>query len=349
MRIAVDVGFGFIKAMNEEGEKIRFPSVVAKKSENSLKGIVGSSGDDYSVTYWETDQAGETINQKKLYVGDAGLSNGGTRKWEDKDKFNVDDLKIFIVTAVGLLNPQNDMVDLCLGLPMSYYLDKKDELVEGLKDLNAKISIVGQRSLKEVKFNSIFVFPQGAGAYYSSFCDINGNITDYNLAQSNAGVIDIGYRTVDFLVMMKGRNGIQISDNLSGSLEEDGMNVAFQNIQKAVSNDERILKEVALEEIEKAVLWFNSKFDFRSSSIDITQYEDQAYKESAEEICSKIKIRWGADGDLLSRIVVTGGGAEELFPYIKEKFDTAVLQNDCAFGNCKGYLAAQAIKMKGEV
>ena len=282
-----------------------------------------------------------------MYIGDSGLSNGGTRKWEDKDKFNVEDLKIFIVTAVGLLNPQNDTVDLCLGLPMSYYLTKKDELNEGLKDLNARISITGQRSLKEVKFNSIFVFPQGAGAYYSSFCDIDGKITDYDFAQSNAGVIDIGYRTVDYLVMMKGRNGIQISDNLSGSLEEDGMNVAFQNIQSTVSNDERIKKEVALEEIEKAILWFNSKFDYRRDTIDITQYEDQAYKESAEEICSKIKIRWGADGDLLGRIVITGGGAEELFPYIREKFDTAVLQEDCAYGNCKGYLAAQAIKMKG--
>lgn len=347
MRIAVDVGFGFIKAMNESLETVRFPSVVSKKSENSLKGIVGGSGDDYSVTYWEVNNSGENINQKKLYVGDAGLSNGGTRKWEDKDKFNVEDLKLFIVTAVGLLNPQNDVVDLCLGLPMSYYLTKKDELNEGLKDLNARISITGQRSLKEVKFNSIFVFPQGAGAYYSSFCDIDGTITDYDLAQSNAGVIDIGYRTVDFLVMMKGRNGIQISDNLSGSLEEDGMNVAFQNIQNAVSNDERVNKEVALEEIEKSILWFNSKFDFRRDSIDITQYEDQAYKESAEEICSKIKIRWGAEGDLLSRVVITGGGAEELFPYMRDKFDTAVLQEDCAYGNCKGYLAAQAIKMKG--
>lgn len=347
MRIAVDVGFGFIKAMNESLETVRFPSVVSKKSENSLKGIVGGSGDDYSVTYWEVNNSGENINQKKLYVGDAGLSNGGTRKWEDKDKFNVEDLKLFIVTAVGLLNPQNDVVDLCLGLPMSYYLTKKDELNEGLKDLNARISITGQRSLKEVKFNSIFVFPQGAGAYYSSFCDIDGTITDYDLAQSNTGVIDIGYRTVDFLVMMKGRNGIQISDNLSGSLEEDGMNVAFQNIQNAVSNDERVNKEVALEEIEKSILWFNSKFDYRRETIDITQYEDQAYKESAEEICSKIKIRWGAEGDLLSRVVITGGGAEELFPYMRDKFDTAVLQEDCAYGNCKGYLAAQAIKMKG--
>jgi len=320
---------------------------VCKKNENSLKGIVGGAGDDYSVTYWEVNKDGNYENEKKLYIGDAGLSNGGTRKWEDKDKFNVEDLKIFIVTAVGLLNPQNEKVDLCLGLPMSYYLEKKDELKEGLKDLNARVSIFGLKNLRMIEFESIFVFPQGAGAYYSSFCDIKGNITDYDLAQSNAGVIDIGFRTVDFLVMMKGRNGIQIADNLSGSLEEDGMNVAFQNIQKSVS--EKVFKEVALEEIEKAVLWFNSKFDFRGETIDITQYEDQAYKELAEEICSKIKIRWGSDGDLLSRIVITGGGAEELFPYIREKFDTAVIQEDCAFGNCKGYLAAQALKMKSEM
>ncbi len=116
MRIAVDIGFGFVKVMNEKGKKERFPSIMAKRSDKSLRGIVGSSGDDYSIVYWEDAVSGRE-NEKKLFVGDAAMTNGGTRKWEDKDQFNIEELKIFIATAVGLVNHENEEVDLCVGLP----------------------------------------------------------------------------------------------------------------------------------------------------------------------------------------------------------------------------------------
>lgn len=343
MRIAVDIGFGFIKAMSEHGNKTSFPSVISKRGETSLKGIVGGADDDYSIIYWEDGISGRE-NEKKCYVGDAGITNGGNRKWEDKSDFNEDDMKVFIATAVGLLNPSNEIVDLCVGLPMSYYMQKKDELVKVLESLNAKISYAGINGIREVKFKSIFVFPQGAGAYYSAVFECNGEIKDYNLASSSVGVIDIGYRTVDYLVMGKGRKGINIIDNLSGSLEEDGMHRAFQQIENNIS--EKVGREIGLIEVEKALLWFGGKLDYRRESYNLIEYEEQAYKERAEQISSKIKIKWGVDGDLLDIILITGGGGESLYPILKEKFEQSELQKEPAFANCKGYLGAQARKMK---
>ncbi|NFL43543.1 ParM/StbA family protein [Clostridium botulinum] len=346
MRIAVDIGFGFVKVMNEDGEKISFPSVIAKRSENSLRGIVGSSGDDYSVIYWEVDTEGEKFNEKKCYVGDAAMTNGGTRKWEDKSEFNVEEMKTFISTAVALVNTKNEPVDICVGLPMSYYLQKRDELKEVLQSINAKICISGINRVGEIKFNSVFCFPQGAGAYYGAIFDKDGKIKDYNLATSSVGVIDIGYRTVDYLVMGKGRKGISIIDGLSGSLEEDGMNKAFQNIQKTVSELSEIQHEIPLLDIEKAILWFGSKLDYRRNTINITEYEEEAYKDHAENISAKIKIKWGNEGDLLTTILITGGGATALYPTIQNKFEQAELQEDCSYANCEGYLGAQAKKIK---
>lgn len=345
MRIAVDIGFGFVKVMNDKGIQESFPSVIAKKSDNSLKGIVGGSGDDYSVIYWELAEQNEKKNEKKCYVGDAGMTNGGTRKWEDKSEFNVEEMKIFISTAVGLVNPDNEEVDLSVGLPMSYYLIKKDELTTVLESINARISI-GNQKICEINFKSVFCFPQGAGAYYGAIFDRNGNVKDFKLAGSSVGIIDIGYRTVDYLVMGKGRKGINIIDSLSGSLEEDGMNKCFQNIQSIVSELSEVQHEIPLKDVEKAILWYGGKLDYRRTTINLLPYEESSYKEHAETIASKIKIKWGTEADLLSAILITGGGGEPLFLTLKTKFEQGELQKNCSYANCEGYLGAQARKMK---
>jgi len=338
MRIAVDIGFGFVKAMNEKGKKVIFPSVLAKRPETSLRGIVGGAGDDYSITYKEGNT---TLN---MFVGDAGITNGGNRKWEDKDQFNIDELKIFIATAVGLVNENNENVDLCVGLPMSYYLLKKDELIKILNSVSAEVTYEGIKDARSIKFDSVFCFPQGAGAYYSAICNIDGSIKDYNLATTSVGVIDIGYRTVDFIVMGKGRKGITMLDALSGSLEEDGMIRAYQLMDRAVS--EKIGREIGIIEIEKAVLWFGCKLDYRRETINLIPYVEAAYKDIAESIAAKLKQKWGSEADLLSAILITGGGGQELFPYLKEKFISAELQENASFANCEGYLGAQMRKMK---
>lgn len=343
MRIAVDIGFGFIKVMNENGKKEDFPSVVAKRAENSLRGIVGGEGDDYSVLYWE-ENGKEKINEKKCYVGDAGMTNGGTRKWEDKTDFNVDEMKIFISTAISLVNPSNEPVDLCVGLPMSYYLQKRDELIEILENIKANI-VIGRNDVNTIEFKSVFCFPQGAGAYYSATLETDGKVKDYELIKSSVGVIDIGYRTVDYLVMGKGRKGISIIDGLSGSLEEDGMNKAFQNMQKTVSDLDEVQQEIPLNEVEKAVLWFEGDLDYRGTTINIKEIEKQAYKEHAENIASKIKLKWGREGDMLTKILITGGGGKTLYSTLENKFAQSELPKDSSYSNCAGYLGMQARKL----
>lgn len=346
MRIAVDIGFGFVKSMNEFGMKTSFPSVLAKRSDSALKSIIGGAVDDYSVTYWEGSADGIRENEKKLYIGEAAMTNGGERKWDDKGKFNVDDLKVFITAAVGLINPNNESVDLCVGLPMSYYVEVKDALREALKSLKANISILGHKPLRKVDINSLFIFPQGAGAYYAAIYNIDGEIKDYELAGSSVGVIDIGYRTVDYLVMGKGRKGLTMLDGMYGSLEEEGMKVAYLDIQRSLIDDGMVKEEVGIIEIEKAILWFGGNFEYKTGDINVTEYEERAYKERSEQIASKIKIKWGAEGNVIRKIFITGGGGETLFPFLKSKFDQAVLQDNPSHANCEGYLGAQARKMK---
>lgn len=344
MRIGVDLGFGFVKVLNDKGDKKSFPSIIAKRADSSLKKVIGGSDDDYAITYWEDDGSGAEI-EKKFYVGDAGMTNGGERRWEDKTKINVDDIKVFIATAVGLVNSKNEPVDICVGLPMSYYMEKKDELKETLKSIKAKVQISGHSGIREINCNSITVFPQGAGAYYAAMWDVNGKLKEQNmnLVTSSVGIIDIGYRTVDYLVMGKGRKGITMMENLSGSLEDDGMNIAFQEIERVMS--EKLKRNIGLIEIEKALMWFGGKLEYKREEYNLIPYEESAYSDRAEQIASKLKIKWGIEGDLLSTIIITGGGGEALYPVLKNSFEQAQLQDNASFANCEGYLGVQARKI----
>lgn len=346
MRIAVDIGFGFVKVLNENGVKQSFPSVLAKRSDSALKGIIGGASDDYSVQYWEEGENGSKVNERKVYVGEAAMTNGGERKWDDKGKFNIEDLKVFITTAIGLVNPDNEEIELCVGLPMGYYVEVRETLRDALGGLRAYVSIAGQKPVRQVKISSMFIFPQGAGAYYAAIYEINGEIKDYELAGASVGVVDIGYRTVDYLVMGKGRKGITMIEGMYGSLEEDGMNVAFQDIQKALLDEGVVKEEVGIIEIEKALLWFGGNLEYKTGDINITEYEARAYEERAEQIASKIKLKWGAEGNHLRKIFITGGGGEALYQMLSGKFEQAVLQVNPSHANCEGYLGAQARKMK---
>jgi len=357
MRVAVDIGFGFVKVMTEHGKRTMFPSLVKNRIETGLKAIIGGKQDDYAITYWEVqnDNSNEKMNLRKCYVGDASLTNGADRNWEDKNQFNADDLKLLITTAVGLVNPNNEEIDLCVGLPMSYFIEMKDKLEEILKNINSRILISGIEKERIVKFKSIFTFPQGAGAYWSAILNTDGKTKNLELAGKTVGVIDIGYRTVDYLVMRKGRTGINMIEEMSGSLEDDGMNRVYQDIGLALQNNG--LGNVELTEIEKAILWFGSQLDILGEEINLINYEEKAYKERAESIASKIKRKWGKQEETISTVLITGGGGKTLFEYLEDKFKQAKLQDNedkndeefASYANCAGYLGIQARKMRRSV
>ena len=64
MRIGVDLGFGFVKVLNDKGDKKCFPSIIAKRADSSLKKVIGGADDDYAISYWEDDGSGAEIEKK---------------------------------------------------------------------------------------------------------------------------------------------------------------------------------------------------------------------------------------------------------------------------------------------
>jgi len=184
---------------------------------------------------------------------------------------------------------------------------------------------------------------QGAGAYYATIFDTNGEVVNYDLANSSCAIIDIGYRTVDYLVLEKGKKGINVLDNLTGSLEDEGMNVAIQSIAQALFDTCGV---VDLIEIEKALLWSNGKLEWGQNTIDLRQYQADAYMALAEKIKNKINIQWNKTAVTIPIIYLTGGGAIELEKYMHRYFKQLKLQDNGQYANAIGYLSAQARFLK---
>lgn len=335
MRISVDIGYGFTKAVNEEGKEVSYPSVVGRKFESSLGGVLGGNHEDYEVKLKYKD---EDVEQS-FYVGDAAMSAGGSRTWEEEAAKNRN-LFVLVSTAISLLKTDDEPVDLAVGLPMSFFNTQRKAIKEALENLEAVCEVSGVEN--EFQIRSVFVFPQSAGIYYSALHDINGGIKNINLINKPVAIIDVGYRTVDILYMARSKKGLMPREDLSGS-EDLGMNEAHKIVQMDTS---KLIKSNAdLIDIEKALLWFNGDFDYKGNTYNLRSTRDQAYENHAQAIMSWVKQKWGDEINMLSAVIIGGGGGDSLFPYFREDIATATKVEQPEFANARGYLAAQALAM----
>lgn len=330
MRISVDIGFGFTKAVSEKGKEVSFPSVVARRIASMTGGALGFGQDDYLVT----------IDGQEFYVGDAGMVAAGSRTWEDQVVQN-ENLKILVTTAIHVLLEDDEKVDLAVGLPMSFFLSQRKSIRDALMQLKADVSIGGKE--KHIEIGSVFVFPQSAGVYYHALHNIDGSIKNQYLFNRQVGVIDPGYRTVDILYMARGRKGLLPREDLSGS-EELGMNEAHKIVR--IRTSQLVGGEADLLEVEKAILWYNFEFDYKGKTYNIRGICEQTYREHAGKIVAWVKQRWSDEINNLHAIILGGGGGEALYPYMKDSLPSLVKVDKPEFANAYGFLAAQALAMR---
>ena len=341
MRVAIDIGYGFVKAMNEKGATIRFPSIVAIDRSTKMRNILKFQPEDYTVKIWDKADGAENVDGRSFLVGDAAMVGGsGIRTWEDKAVENTN-LKTLIATAAALLG-DGEEIDLAVGLPLMYYRVQKDDVTQLLRQMDVEVAIEEQLA-KKVKIRSVYVFPQGAGAYYAACLTIDGDVRNPHLVNSPVGLIDIGYRTTDILVMAKGKKGLMPREDLSGGIDV-GMKHAYHMIQNEV--EEVVNKTVDFFAIEKAILWDNDKFLHRNLEMSLKEYELLAYEELAQQIAAKVKMRWGDELDSLSAVIIAGGGGEVLQPYLKLAFPSLITIENAAFANVEGFLAAQGLSQR---
>lgn len=321
--IAIDIGNGYVKAVNEKGKELHFPTVLKESKDRKILGEVKGN---YSIK----------VDDVEYYIGNLAIAKRAERRWEPSKKVNADTL-LYVALCSHLLTEEKK-INLCLGLPYSYYvgLNKGEELIHNLTNKIIKTNYKDQK--RTIEINHVSVYPQGVGAYFLNLYEIDGTPKGGAEEYIKSLFIDIGYRTVDIVAFDVVDNYFQLIEENSLSLEELGTYQIANYISKLID------VEYSVNEIEYALRNNSSRIENMYGVIDLKDLETEAYKELAERIAMAISLKLSGQIQKYGHIFLTGGGAEKLYPLLKKSYVNLKLQEDHIFCNAKGYLALENTK-----
>jgi len=329
MKVAIDVGNGYVKTVNEHGDKLHFPTVLKTKSEKALfNGKV-----KYTLK----------LGEKEYYVGDMAISKKGIRRWSNDKAMNEDTEKYAALCCHLLTASDESVIDpLILGLPYSFFVEQVDDpaLTAGLQGKTLKTTLDGET--KSLLIKSVKVFPQGVGAYFHNILNIDGNPKENASELMRALIICVGYRTVEVVAFDNINGEFVLVQEDSFTLEESGMINIVTHIVNVLSNDVQFDPN----EIERWLRTEKGKVQYGGAEYDVSQYQTEAAKDLADTIVTAINAKLHGAVKKYNNIFVTGGGAEMLYPFIKLKYPNLRLQDDYIFANAEGYLAIASAQEK---
>ncbi|HEY8341899.1 MAG TPA: ParM/StbA family protein [Calditerricola sp.] len=306
-KASVDVGFGYVKAVLPDSDsKAVFPAALAPVDE----GLGDTLGRRDTVR----------INGEPYLVGRAALDAGAQASWQTGEEGVRRDYPMLVGAALGKMGAPPGSLTLCVGLPLSSYATDRQALHDALRDQTLKVNDVLYH-LAEVK-----VFPQGVGAYAAAMED------EPDLRYRPVGVIDIGYRTTDYLII-RHDDRRRAQPILWGTADIGGQSVASACGQILARQGVR----VSLAQIERALetgqsLWLRGQ--------EVPLPVDAARAQVAAAIANAVQHAWREEMDTLAAIIVTGGAGKALADYFP--WPHVRVPKDPLFANARGYLLLAA-------
>lgn len=228
--------------------------------------------------------------------------------------------RIFIRAAIGATAPGDQDINMVTGLPISYYHRQKSEFSALLDELKTPHSFDIQ--IGEVKtrccpwLRHYKIVPQPFGAAMNYLLDSDGRITDQQAAQGKILVVDIGYYTLDLLVLDRMEIGKQ-----SHSPEHLGIDTAYQIITAQLR--QQIGRAPGRQELDgyvRAGMY---------EGVNIVPIRQQAFRALASQIQAEIDSL----NARFDRYIVTGGWASEIAPMLS--IPNPVVMD--GMGNVRGY------------
>ncbi|MCL6648340.1 MAG: ParM/StbA family protein [Chloroflexi bacterium] len=320
--LAVDVGYGFVKAAAQDGRRLLFPSAVASAERHGeLTTALGLRRPEHHVEVQGT--GGRT---DRYLVGEAALRAGASRTWSEASTRR--DYAILVLTAAALLGADGE-TRLVVGLPLSAYVQRPERraLRESLLGYGAWVSVDGQDA-RYLEFTGVTVAPQALAAYLSA---LRG---DPGLAGAEVGVIDVGYRTTDLSLLTPGPDGAAVPDETrSGSLDV-GYHDVVDTVRQAVAERAGSI-EVPERHVERAMR-SGGMLTVRGREMDLRPLVEVAEREVAARIEAEARRLWGADLDFVRAVLVAGGGGQALASHLR--LPALRVLPDAAYANAEGFL-----------
>jgi plasmid segregation protein ParM len=297
---AIDIGYSYVKIGDDNNEYIQFPSLIQEWVSDGI-----DLDDSPSIL---------SLNDKNLLVGN--IEEGG-RLLTTKDFHGSFEWLALMCWSFYLLckKYETNMLSLDklgLGLP---YFQFREELRNKLGK-RKKFSFSVDKEDYVITTNSIIIAPQGAVI-----------MSDYG-KEKDVGIIDIGYYTLDIVLMKKGR----IISRRSVSRNE-GIHEVYKDLDRLL-NSRFGWPSIDFDHLTRIIK--DKEIPFEGDMVDMREEIDSFLFSYANRIVKIIKDLWGSDLDFLNSIYVAGGGAELLKGHFSDKRFKVV--NNPQYANLKGFL-----------
>lgn len=315
--IGLDVGFGYTKA--KDGSKaITFPSIVSPAVELAFK----SGLEDFSD---RMAHLSVTLDGTANFVGDLARRQGRfAHATLDRVRTQSQEFRLLFLTALALLAESPcEEVSVVTGLPVDDYDDRR--LIEETLSGRFCFTVAGRDV--ELAVRNLTVVPQPCGAFMDLlFKDTRGNL-DPQFANVQAGIIDIGFKTTDFVLIRKG----EFIQKLSGSLKK-GMSLVYQAAASNFTgripvNWDLHLAEAALR--EGSITSLGKRFEIDPACI-LPEVGGLS-----KEISAWVHSRWSSES--VDSLVCSGGGSILLHSHLRKFFPQMIFLDDPQQANVRGF------------
>lgn len=339
--IAVDLGYGQIKGINEEGKRIIFPSILSPGKDRSLDKVFNNIKDRIIKNLHVTVDFGSG-SIKEYFLGDLAKNQLANSSFLNKEnKTNSEENKVFLATAVALLMPNTISSDrsihISTGLPLEHFIKQSEEFNEMLDAFRCTVDMPDQNIKKKISFGRITQFPQGGGAIYTTMFS---NIEKYLIADTYVGLIDVGFKTTDVVVFrISDREDpiFEFDQSMSITLDNMGMSGIMSIMDKAFTDQSKDGDKLDIAQI--TTLNETGSIFFKGNVVDLSKRLAAARKDLATTIINQLDSIWGAKKNSFNSIMVSGGGGLVLFPYLKAiQPEITELIKDPVMANAIGYL-----------
>lgn len=326
-KISIDLGYGYVKGVGEDGKTILFPSIVGPGKDRGLSEALGSANTGLDKLHVEMDG-------KQYFVGDLAITEAGglSTSTLEGDKIQHEHTKTLLAVATSLLVPQGyKNYHLVTGLPLRDHIAQADTFDNMLRNYNTKIKFMGGpakgRTL-DISFAEVTVFPQAAGVVYNSEL-----LNEIQRTEQYIAVIDIGYKTTDFVVFSTRNGALDFRDDISQTLNI-GMSFVISKLQ-----DEFIRRTgTRLPYSRVFMLLEKQSVVFKGERMDFTDFIENAKKELADYIIEAVKNSWRDETNFIERTYLAGGSAIAMQSHLKNFHPNTVLVKDAQMANARGFL-----------
>ena len=323
VRMGIDIGFGDVKAVfarfvgngRFETENIKFPSAIARVKSKAISGL-----DDAQIEY--------EFEKRKYLIGKDAISSANIIPTRDID-FIMEFSPLFIFRAMEFVSEKYhismdtlcNQTEICLGLPLAYFISKKRQLSQRLSSFEVLGCKVTPHRL------AIQAQSQGILLDYllNDQCKPNRKRLGNDLL-----ILDIGFNTIDILCVKEGRSSSEWSNMLEGA-----------GICRICRDLEIELKKMGIDLQEQAVknAMANRKISIYGKETDLSESINLMAKDYADFIYREIRSRFSDVLKNTQKLIIAGGGAYYVSEFFKQRFpgDFLFIPPKAEFSNARGY------------